>query len=101
MQEYTFCVFLSNKIYFIDKKKHTHTHKKHTAMPLDFARREEIAHRRNGGQSVRGISEDMGVSKRSVYRLLRQFEREDGMFEAQPMRTKEPTSISREQLIVL
>ncbi len=32
----------------------------------------EIIHRRQRGQSIRGISQDMGISRRRVSRVIRQ-----------------------------
>ena len=63
--------------------------------------RQDIANRRQGGQPVAAISADLGVPIRTIHRLLREFEEDDGQLVARPSRRRIGTSISRDHLIAL
>ena len=48
---------------------------------MTLEQRSELANRLNGGQPPVGIATDMNISVKTVYRLKRQFEQEEGNFE--------------------
>ena len=67
---------------------------------LTLEQREAIADRTMGGESPKSIARDVGVSSRTIYRLIHEFdELGDGHLIARPPKKKPSTSVNREQLM--
>ena len=66
---------------------------------LSIDQRQMVTDRLMGGQSVKGISEDMGVALKTIYRLKKLFQRDDGSFEAVAARTTPKRAFDRDTLI--
>jgi transposase len=72
--------------------------------PLSLQKRQEIVNRVSGGQKISGpsgIAKEMGVSIKTIYKLLRQFRQEDGSYLAMPARIARRQSLLREHLVFL
>jgi transposase len=72
--------------------------------PLSLEKRQAIIDRVTGGQKIsgpEGIATTMGVSVKTIYKLLRQFKQEDGSYLVQPARVALKTAFTREHLIEL
>jgi transposase len=72
--------------------------------PLSLVKRQEIVNRVTGGQRVSGpagIAKEMGVSVKTIYKLLRQFRLEDGSYLVTPARIARKQSLTREHLVFL
>jgi transposase len=72
--------------------------------PLSLEKRQEIVNRVTGGQRIGGpvgIAKELGVSIKTIYKLLRQFRQEDGSYLVMPARIALKQSLAREHLVFL
>ena len=67
--------------------------------PVTFSVREDIANRLMGGQKPKGISKDLGISLKTIYRLKAKFQQIDGSYEAVPAEIASTRAFSRETLV--
>jgi transposase len=72
--------------------------------PLSLVKRQEIVNRVSGGQRISGpagIAKQMGVSIKTIYKLLRSFKQQDGSYIVTPARIARKQSLTREHLVFL
>ena len=72
--------------------------------PLSLERRQELVNRINGGQIIsgpNGISAEMGISVKTIYRLKSKFTQPDGSYEAQPAAIAMKQALTRDTLVEL
>ena len=67
--------------------------------PITFDVREDVANRLMGGQTPKGISKDLGISLKTIYRLKGKFQQEDGTYLALPAEVASTRAFSRETLV--
>ena len=85
--------FISINPAFIKKKEKK---AKRAMPPVPLPMREEIANRLMGGQTPKGISKDLGISLKTIYRLKGKFQQEDGTYLALPAEVASTRAFSRE-----
>ena len=61
--------------------------------------REDIANRLMGGQTPKGISKDLGISLKTIYRLKGKFQQEDGTYVALPAEVASTRAFTRDTLV--
>ena len=67
--------------------------------PVPLPVREDIANRLMGGQTPKGISKDLGISLKTVYRLKGKFQQDDGTYLALPAEVASARAFTRDTLV--
>jgi transposase len=67
--------------------------------PITFDVREDIANRLASGQRPAGIAAELSIAVKTVYRLKKKFQQEDGTFEAIPASIAAKRSFNRDTLV--